>query len=450
MKPKPKLSHWQTEKAVDRALRAELEERNRNIKREKKLRARRKEIRKVLRAKKKQRLEQEESDKKLKQQHYEATKAARKAKREADKLKKDEIKIEIARYRAKRAAQKAEEEAKKEYGQDASTRHYQMRFKSFPKQKDITKVNQNYDLEELNKRRANAQVARQASVIKMRKMQAKAKEEEQRVKDLIRQADHPLDKLSIKLHYEIRKNLKKLSEIFAIMDTDGSGTVTYKEMRSGLFRVGIKLNTKEAQLLCDGLDKDGDGEIAYKELARFLAQTKGGEESAAMVIQARLRSNKVKTKTLAQKKEEYKNKVAKEQNARLSADRKAWKKREKEIEREIEDESLAFNAARRSNNNDEDGEQEGGEETEAKRKSEEEAAEAEKGGAEEAEAEIKAEKEGDDEAEVQEKEVDSEERAEEKSQKPAEEAGEEEDVVENETKEETQTKEEIEERDPFA
>ena len=154
-----------------------------------------------------------------------------------------------------------------------------MRFKSYPKQTDVTKVNQKFDLDELKKRRAEAQKARRASIAKVKEMQINEKKERERVEELLQKANNPLDKLSIKLHYELRKNMRKLSEIFAIMDTDGSGTVTYKELRL-LFRVGIKINTKEAQILCEGLDRDGDGAIAYNELARFLAATKGGEESA--------------------------------------------------------------------------------------------------------------------------------------------------------------------------
>merc|ERR1712166_964480 len=115
------------------------------------------------------------------------------------------------------------------------------------------------------------------------------------------------------------------------MDNDGSGSLTYKEFRKGLFNVGVKLSTKEAQILCEGLDKGGDGEINYKELARFLAQTKGGEESAAMQIQARIRANKVKTKTLAQKKQEFEENKAKEHKKAMLAKTAEWEAEQEKL-----------------------------------------------------------------------------------------------------------------------
>ena len=426
VKPKPVLHHRQTEKAVDRALREELEWRNKQEKREKDLRNRRKEIRKVLRAKKKEKRQQQEAARRQKKDLEAASEATAAARKEAERLKKEHIKIEIANYKARRAAKLAEEAAKKDFQQDASTRHYQMRFKSYPKQTDVTKVNQKFDMEELNKRRSEAQKARRASMANVKRMQAKEKEEADRVEEQIRQADHPLDKLSLKLHYELRKNMKKLSDIFALMDTDGSGTVTYKELRAGLFRVGIKLNTKEAQTLCEGLDKDGDGEIAYNELARFLAATKGGEESAAMVIQARLRANKVNTKTLAQKKEEFERKKQEEQNARLAADRAAWDKKQKKMEQDLEDESLAFGVARKGSSlsmgnedemddNKEDAEQasrkQAEEEEQERKQAEAEEEEARKKAEEEAEAEAARKKAEEEEAEAARKKAEEEEAA---------------------------------------
>ena len=210
------------------------------------------------------------------------------------------------------------------YDQDVAKRHYQIRFKSYKKQGDIAKAGTGVSLEDLNRARNEAKMKRRQSMIKLQKAKGKEQEERNKMEENLRKADNPLDKLSIKLHFEIRTNLKKLSSLFSEMDNDGSGSLTYKEFRKGLFNVGVKLSTKEAQILCEGLDKDGDGEINYKELARFLAQTKGGEESAAMQIQARIRANKMKTKTLAQKKQEFEDNKAKEHKKAMLAKTAEW------------------------------------------------------------------------------------------------------------------------------
>merc|ERR1711907_901699 len=116
-------------------------------------------------------------------------------------------------------------------------------------------------IEELNRRRREAKEKRLRAVKAMKKAQAREKAEFDALEEKLRQANNPLDKVSLKLTMAIKKNQAKLADIFAKIDTDGSGNVTYKEFRRGLFKVGIKLNTKEVHELCRGLDKDGDGVV---------------------------------------------------------------------------------------------------------------------------------------------------------------------------------------------
>ena len=345
VKPKPDLKQKQTEKSVDRKLRDEHQWILKQKKREKALQNRRKEIRKVLKAKRKALRQKEVEDKQLKSDTRQAQKDLQQQKKEHDQMKREHLKLEIAAFKQKRAEAKREKMKVTMLDQDASKRHYNIRFKTHPKQKDLTKVDQDFDLDELNRRRNEAKMKRRQSMMKLNKAKEKDEEERLKVEEKMRLADSPLDKLSIKLHYEIRKNLVKLSDVFSQMDTDGSGSLTYKEFRKGLFNVGVKLSTKEALILCEGLDKDGDLEINYKELARFLAQTKNGEESAAMQIQARMRARRVNTKTLAQKKKEFEDKKAKEHQTAMLANTAEW---DEEQRRLAEEEDSSFTVANKS------------------------------------------------------------------------------------------------------
>ncbi|KAH9610519.1 hypothetical protein KSS87_000991 [Heliosperma pusillum] len=59
--------------------------------------------------------------------------------------------------------------------------------------------------------------------------------------------------------------IQGLKQMFENMDTDGSGTITYEELKEGLARLGSKLSETEAKALMDAADQDGSGSIDYIE-----------------------------------------------------------------------------------------------------------------------------------------------------------------------------------------
>jgi calcium-dependent protein kinase len=61
------------------------------------------------------------------------------------------------------------------------------------------------------------------------------------------------------------EEIKGLKTMFANMDTDGSGTITYEELKSGLARLGSKLSEAEVKQLMEAADVDGNGTIDYIE-----------------------------------------------------------------------------------------------------------------------------------------------------------------------------------------
>lgn len=61
------------------------------------------------------------------------------------------------------------------------------------------------------------------------------------------------------------EEIQGLKQMFANMDTDGSGTITYDELREGLARLGSKLTESEVKQLMEAADVDGDGTIDYTE-----------------------------------------------------------------------------------------------------------------------------------------------------------------------------------------
>ncbi|CAA7024554.1 unnamed protein product [Microthlaspi erraticum] len=74
-------------------------------------------------------------------------------------------------------------------------------------------------------------------------------------------------KLALKVIAESisEKEIKSLKSMFASMDTDKSGTITYEELKIGLNRLGSKLSETEVKQLMEVADVDGNGTLEYLE-----------------------------------------------------------------------------------------------------------------------------------------------------------------------------------------
>ncbi|XP_057754958.1 calcium-dependent protein kinase 2-like [Arachis stenosperma] len=80
-------------------------------------------------------------------------------------------------------------------------------------------------------------------------------------------AMNKLKKLALKVIAESlsEEEIKGLKAMFANMDTDNSGTITYEELKTGLARIGSRLSEAEVKQLMDAADVDGNGSIDYIE-----------------------------------------------------------------------------------------------------------------------------------------------------------------------------------------
>ncbi|KFK35914.1 hypothetical protein AALP_AA4G052700 [Arabis alpina] len=80
-------------------------------------------------------------------------------------------------------------------------------------------------------------------------------------------AMNKLKKLALKVIAENidTEEIQGLKAMFANIDTDNSGTITYEELKEGLAKLGSKLTETEVKQLMDAADVDGNGSIDYIE-----------------------------------------------------------------------------------------------------------------------------------------------------------------------------------------
>jgi calcium-dependent protein kinase len=81
-----------------------------------------------------------------------------------------------------------------------------------------------------------------------------------------------LKKIAIRVIAESlsEEEIAGLKEMFIMMDTDGSGAISFEELKEGLKRVGSNLKEADVRELMDAADVDHNGTIDYGE---FLAAT---------------------------------------------------------------------------------------------------------------------------------------------------------------------------------
>ncbi|KAL2468206.1 calcium-dependent protein kinase 29 [Forsythia ovata] len=80
-------------------------------------------------------------------------------------------------------------------------------------------------------------------------------------------AMNKLKKLALKVIAEnlSEEDIKGLKQMFDNMDTDGSGTITFEELKTGLSMLGSKLSEAEIRQLMEAADVDKNGSIDYIE-----------------------------------------------------------------------------------------------------------------------------------------------------------------------------------------
>jgi calcium-dependent protein kinase len=85
-------------------------------------------------------------------------------------------------------------------------------------------------------------------------------------------AMNKLKKIAIRVIAESlsEEEIAGLKEMFMMMDTDGSGSISFEELKAGLKKVGSNLMEEDVRQLMDAADVDGNGTIDYGE---FLAAT---------------------------------------------------------------------------------------------------------------------------------------------------------------------------------
>ncbi|NP_001265972.2 Hop-interacting protein THI080 [Solanum lycopersicum] len=66
------------------------------------------------------------------------------------------------------------------------------------------------------------------------------------------------------------EEIEVIREMFALMDSDGDGKITYDELKTGLRKVGSQLAEAEMKLLMDVADVDGNGVLDYGEFVAVI------------------------------------------------------------------------------------------------------------------------------------------------------------------------------------
>ena len=75
------------------------------------------------------------------------------------------------------------------------------------------------------------------------------------------------------------EQIEEIREAFNLFDTDGSGSIDYKELKAAMRALGFETKKEEMQKIIDEIDADGSGEIEFPEFMQMMTGKMGAVDS---------------------------------------------------------------------------------------------------------------------------------------------------------------------------
>ena len=78
--------------------------------------------------------------------------------------------------------------------------------------------------------------------------------------------------------------VEEIREAFNLFDSDGSGSIDYRELRAAMKALGFDTNKDELQKIIAEIDADGSGEIEFPEFMQMMTGKMGQIDSEAGIL----------------------------------------------------------------------------------------------------------------------------------------------------------------------
>ncbi|XP_022773950.1 caltractin-like [Durio zibethinus] len=88
-------------------------------------------------------------------------------------------------------------------------------------------------------------------------------------------------------HHRLSKQkTQEIKEIFDIFDTDGSGTIDAKELKSAMMSLGFEMTKEQINQMLAEVDKDGSGDIDFDEFLHMMTPKIGERDRNKELMKA--------------------------------------------------------------------------------------------------------------------------------------------------------------------
>ena len=75
------------------------------------------------------------------------------------------------------------------------------------------------------------------------------------------------------------EQIEEIREAFNLFDSDGSGSIDYKELKAAMRSLGFETKKEEMQKIIEEIDADGSGEIEFPEFMQMMNGKMGAVDS---------------------------------------------------------------------------------------------------------------------------------------------------------------------------